>query len=395
MKLATAVSGRTTLTGEPVEPAHPQTAAALAAGTISTRAAGTVVATVDTIDDLVADDAGPLFETHLLEFAGEHDPETLGKYAHTMRIKLDQDGAYHDLQRAHRRREVTLQRRPDGSGTLSGELTCEAAEYLHTIFDVLAKPRPTPRPTLRPGSGTCAPPPSDATTDCSKPSNCSTPPASCRPPPTAAPPPWSCTPSSTSSPPAKASSRPPTATRSPTRSPSSGSNPKARAISCCCRRRKGSRRIRTSKGCSPSNSASPCSPATKAAPTGAAMHPSRGHKPTTSPITPSPDEPESTTAPCVHRQPRHLRTHGLEIDHPQRPTPLDPTTLGRPRTTTQTQPAPRLTHVTTGLKHALAAQAHLPARPAATSTDSTVRNFVPTGPESATRVPRYSLLAAP
>ena len=80
--LAAAVCERRTLTGVPVEPAHPQTAAALAAGSISTRAAGTIVATVDKIDDLVADDAGPLFETNLIEFARDHDPETLAKYAH-------------------------------------------------------------------------------------------------------------------------------------------------------------------------------------------------------------------------------------------------------------------------------------------------------------------------
>jgi hypothetical protein len=108
------------------------------------RAAGTIVATVDKIDDLVADHAGPLFETNLIEFARDHDPETLGRYAHGMKAKLDQDGAYRDLERAHRRREVTLHRRADGSGIISGELTCEAAEYVHTLLDTLAKPHLEP-----------------------------------------------------------------------------------------------------------------------------------------------------------------------------------------------------------------------------------------------------------
>jgi len=44
VKLAAAVTPRRTLTGEPVEAAHPQTAAALADGSISTRHAATVVA---------------------------------------------------------------------------------------------------------------------------------------------------------------------------------------------------------------------------------------------------------------------------------------------------------------------------------------------------------------
>ncbi len=52
VKLAAAVMPRRTLTGEPVEPAHPQTAAALAEGTISTRAAATIITVADKIERL-------------------------------------------------------------------------------------------------------------------------------------------------------------------------------------------------------------------------------------------------------------------------------------------------------------------------------------------------------
>jgi hypothetical protein len=55
---------------------------------------------------------------------------------------LDQDGAYRDLERAHRQREFTMRRHDDGTASLSGKLTTEAAEYLATMFDVLAKPAP-------------------------------------------------------------------------------------------------------------------------------------------------------------------------------------------------------------------------------------------------------------
>ena len=58
--------------------------------------------------------------------------------------RVDQDGAFRDLEGAHRRREVRLHRRPDGSGTIAGELTCESAEYLETLFDTLAKPHQGP-----------------------------------------------------------------------------------------------------------------------------------------------------------------------------------------------------------------------------------------------------------
>ena len=49
-----------------------------------------------------------------------------------------------DIEAAHRRRQVSLHRRADGSGTIAGELTCEAAEYLETLFDTLATPHQGP-----------------------------------------------------------------------------------------------------------------------------------------------------------------------------------------------------------------------------------------------------------
>ena len=122
---------------------------------------------VDTVDRLapeLVEDAPVAVETVLLDFAREHDPETLVRFAHDLRNRLDQDGQYSDLDRRHRRRELTLHRRADGSASVNGELTAEAAEYLHTLFDTLAKPaarRATANVTrAHPGSG--------ATTPCSR-----------------------------------------------------------------------------------------------------------------------------------------------------------------------------------------------------------------------------------
>ena len=144
MKLALAVTPRRTLTGDPVEAAHPQTAAALAEGEISTRHAATVVAMTDKIDDLLADQSAPLYETALLDFAAEHDPDLLARFANGLYARVDQDGAFRDIEAAHRRRTLTLHRRADGSGTIAGELTCEAAEYVETLLDTLAKPHTGP-----------------------------------------------------------------------------------------------------------------------------------------------------------------------------------------------------------------------------------------------------------
>ena len=144
VRLAAAVTPRHTLSGEAVEAAHPQTAQALGNGVISTRHATTVVAMSDKISDLVVDDAGPLFETQLIDCARQHDPDTLARFAHDLRTAVDQDGALRDIEAAHRRRQVSLHRRADGSGTIAGELTCEAAEYLETLFDTLATPHQGP-----------------------------------------------------------------------------------------------------------------------------------------------------------------------------------------------------------------------------------------------------------
>jgi hypothetical protein len=140
VKLAAAVMPRRLITGETVEPKHPQTAQALADGVISTRHAATVVAMTDRIDDILADQSAPLYETALLDFARDHDPDLLARFANGLYARVDQDGAFGDIERAHRRRTLTLRRRPDGSATLAGELTCEAAEYVQTLLDTLAKP---------------------------------------------------------------------------------------------------------------------------------------------------------------------------------------------------------------------------------------------------------------
>ena len=107
----------------------------------------------DKISDVVVDDAGPAFETTLLAFATDHDPETLARFAHGLYVRVDQDGSFRALEAAHRRRTVSLHRHPDGSATISGELTCEAAEYVETLFDTLGKPHldPDGRPDPRSG----------------------------------------------------------------------------------------------------------------------------------------------------------------------------------------------------------------------------------------------------
>jgi hypothetical protein len=78
----------------------------------------------------------------LLDFAEQHDPETLGRHAKRVSAALDQNGVLGDHERAARRRSAELRRFPDGSGVLIVHLTAEAAEYVETGFDTLGKPAP-------------------------------------------------------------------------------------------------------------------------------------------------------------------------------------------------------------------------------------------------------------
>ena len=143
VRLAASVGPRRTLTGDPVEAAHPLTAAALAVRRDLARGPRRPSST-RWIGSHRSWSRTPRSRSRRCCWTSrsEHDPETLVRLAHDLRNRLDQDGQYSDLERRHRRRELNLHRRADGSASVDGELTAEAAEYLHTLFDTLAKPQP-------------------------------------------------------------------------------------------------------------------------------------------------------------------------------------------------------------------------------------------------------------
>ena len=153
VKLAAAVTPRRSLAGEPLPPEHGEVAAAFGAGAISGAAAVTIAQTVDRLPADTLDlerGAGRAVEAVLTEFAKEQDPETLRRHAKAVAVALDQDGAYREADLRNRTRDVALRRRPDGSGTLAGDLTAECAEYLDTLMDCLSTPQPGPDGTLDP-----------------------------------------------------------------------------------------------------------------------------------------------------------------------------------------------------------------------------------------------------
>ena len=145
VKLAAAVNPRRSPVGELLPPEHPEAAAAFTAGAICGGAALTIAHTVDRLPADTLDlehGAGRAVEVVLVDFARDNDPETLRRHAKAVATALDQDGALRDAEHRARTRELSLRRRPDGSGTVTGDLTCELAEVVETVLDCLGKPQP-------------------------------------------------------------------------------------------------------------------------------------------------------------------------------------------------------------------------------------------------------------
>jgi len=139
---ADAAGTRRSLTGEMLPPSYPDVAAAQAAGEISAAQAQIVVSTVDALPGAVQAEMGATVEGLLVEQARELDPTCLAALAQGLSLRLDPDGRLKDAAYRQRRRDIGLLRHTDGSGHLCGELTAENAEFLETMFDVLARPVP-------------------------------------------------------------------------------------------------------------------------------------------------------------------------------------------------------------------------------------------------------------
>ncbi len=130
------------LTGQVLDPIYPATAAALERGEISAEHARVIADTVEKLPDEVAAVEDRNVEHGLLAKAVTRDPASLARYAEYVRYYLDQDGRYDELAYQERRRYFDFRRRADGTARVEGELTAEAAEFLETVLDALAKPAP-------------------------------------------------------------------------------------------------------------------------------------------------------------------------------------------------------------------------------------------------------------
>jgi hypothetical protein len=142
VRAAEAAGVRRAVTGQPLPPAYPAVAAAQAEGLISERHARLISETVEKLPDAARHEHAGQVEADLVGHAQTFDPQSLGKLALRVSAYLDPDGVLKDVEYRERHRDLTPHQRPDGSGTVTGELTAEAMELLLLHFDAFAAPKP-------------------------------------------------------------------------------------------------------------------------------------------------------------------------------------------------------------------------------------------------------------
>ncbi len=133
---------RTALTGEPLEPIHPPTAAAFEAGQISAAHADAVVECLARIPATCPAEDLAVAERCLLHIARHEAPLAVQRAGQLLLARLDPDGTEPRDQQLQRARCLGFRDNPDGSKTPYGVLTPEWAAVWQPILDSLAAPLP-------------------------------------------------------------------------------------------------------------------------------------------------------------------------------------------------------------------------------------------------------------
>ncbi len=142
VRAAAELGPRRGLTGQALPPVFAPVAAAQAAGTISSTHARIVTATVDALPAAVQAEHEEWVQQFLLEQAAQLDPALLKQVARRVVDTLDPDGTLTEERDRHRRRDLTIRQRRDGSARVEAEVTAICAEALLAVLDSVAKPTP-------------------------------------------------------------------------------------------------------------------------------------------------------------------------------------------------------------------------------------------------------------
>jgi hypothetical protein len=131
---------RRALTGEPLPPPLPATAAAQRAGHLGAGHVAVIRGFCHRLPDLVDVETRTQAEAQLAQLGGQHRPDELAKLADKLTDCLNPDGTFTDNDRA-RRRGITIGRQDiDGMSPINGYLTPEARTTLDAVLAKLAAP---------------------------------------------------------------------------------------------------------------------------------------------------------------------------------------------------------------------------------------------------------------
>ncbi|MDT5023374.1 MAG: hypothetical protein QOI33_3898 [Mycobacterium sp.] len=131
---------RRALSGEPLPPVLPATAAAQRNGQIGAGHVAVIRGFVHRLPDFVDIETRTHAEAQLARLGGEHRPDELAKLADKLTDCLNPDGNFTDVDRATRR-SLTIGRQDiDGMSPISGWLNPEARATIDAVFAKLAAP---------------------------------------------------------------------------------------------------------------------------------------------------------------------------------------------------------------------------------------------------------------
>ena len=131
---------RRALTGEPLEPLLPATAAVQRDGAIGVEHVAVIRRLFHQLPEFVDIETREQAEKHLASKATQFRPDQLAKLARRLMDCLNPDGNFTDEDRARARGLVLGNQQPDGMSRLSGWLTPEARATLEAVLAKLASP---------------------------------------------------------------------------------------------------------------------------------------------------------------------------------------------------------------------------------------------------------------
>ncbi|RAM38431.1 HNH endonuclease signature motif containing protein [Arthrobacter globiformis] len=152
LALANATLPRTGLAGRPMPPEREETAAALTAGIISSRAGTTITTALDKVRHIPDPGLIAEMEHNLTLTAIENDHDFLTRIAHRWIDALDQDGTEPSEENLRHRQGVFLRHKHGGLHHLEIRATSDQYEVLTTVMNTATNPRTTTPDTTNCGS---------------------------------------------------------------------------------------------------------------------------------------------------------------------------------------------------------------------------------------------------